>query len=1844
MSGEIESMQRYICIHGHFYQPPRENPWLEAVERQSSAYPFHDWNERITAECYAPNSASRILDEKGRITRVVNNYSRISFNFGPTLLSWLKGNDPDTYRAIQQADWESQERFSGHGSALAQVYNHMILPLANQRDKHTQILWGICDFQERFNRAPEGMWLPETAVDIETLDMMAGLGLGFTILAPSQASRVRGIHESEWRDVTGAQIDPSRAYTVNLPSGRTIAVFFYDGPISAAVAFESLLSRGENLFNRLIGAFNNNRNWPQLVHFATDGETYGHHQRHGDMALARALNIIESDSSVEIINYGEYLERHPPTEVVEIVENTSWSCPHGIERWQTDCGCRSGTSPDWTQSWRAPLREAFDWLRDELARHYQQHGGQLFRNPWTARDDYISVILDRSPENIGQFLSRQMRYPLSKREQVQALNLLEVQRHTMLMYTSCGWFFDEASGIESVQVMQYAARALQLAREALGIDLESDFLEKLKLVKSNIAEYGDGKGIYQKLVKPAMVDLEEVGAHYAISSLFESYPTVAKIYSYTVDRETPHIALAGKTKLMIGRAKITSDITWSSGLLGFGVLHLGGHNINCGIRKAGDEEAYRVFLDQATEAFNHGDYAEVIRLMDRHFGESSCSLKSLFRDNQLKIVDMIVDSTLSEAESAYGQVYESNASLAHVFSDLDIELPRALHGVAEVVLNKQLRQAVDFDTLDLSLVQALLDELKSWQVKLDAAGLGFSLGKTIERFAGKFLAEPGDLPLLLKFEEAVGMARTLPLKIDFWRTQNIFFTVLRSFQPRMHAKASQGDDSAKAWLEHFSSLGEYLNVNIEELKNMMKEKAATPNLSALVQEIATTRRVPRATYRLQLHGGFKFNDAKALIPYFRELGISDLYVSPIMQARPGSKHGYDICNHNRINPELGGEKDLARLSDELSKHGMGLIVDVVTNHMGISDASNTWWMDVLENGASSLYAPCFDIDWDPVKSELRDKILLPILEDQYGKVLENGKLKLAFENGAFYVYYYQTKLPVTPRTYAGILSHRLDSLTAALGSDDKSLQELQSVITALSYLPSRTERDSEKIDERNREKEVIKRRIATLYDSSPEIREAIDFTVRDFNGVVGDPKSFDNLDALLAMQVYRPAFWKVAAEEINYRRFFDINDLAAIRMEDPEVFKAAHELLFELLIRGQITGLRIDHADGLWNPAAYLRQIQHTYLRKLVEKKLPTDAEEEDIENALSEWLTEQIEANRSLPALWPIYVVVEKILSEGETLPQEWAAYGTTGYEFLNISNGLFVDNTHYGEFAKIYDEFVNKQIDFKALVNSTKKMIMLVSLASEIQSLSHELDRISERNRRYRDFTLDTLSFAIREVIASLSIYRTYITGPNAVLQRDRAYIEAAVSDAKKRNPRTARSLFDFVRDTLLLQNLHNFPKSEREHLIRWVMKFQQITGPVMAKGLEDTAFYLFNRLASLNEVGGDPSRFGVSSATFHRHVAEYFRRWPHSMLASSTHDAKRGEDVRARINVLSEIPEEWEQHLLKWRELNASGKTLVEGEPAPDPNDEYLFYQTLLGAWPIQEESDLSTGEMTNFRDRMAAYMDKAIKEAKVHTSWINPNRDYDEAVRNFVFNVLRWDKENVFLEDFLSFQKQIACFGRFNSISQLLLKLTCPGVADIYQGSEIWDMRLVDPDNRGLVDYQYRISLLADLKKRIQSLEAEEREAPLKEFALELLKTSGDNRLKLYILYRALGLRRNRPELFSEGVYLPLDAKGIRAVHCVAFSREFGPHAVIVAVPRLVAGLTNRVTKAPIGEGVWQDTWLALPNSRSGDRYLNVFTGEILTVAANQDLTGLPLSAVFGNFPLALLTRIDGSRDI
>jgi alpha-amylase/alpha-mannosidase (GH57 family) len=806
---------KYICIHQHCYQPPRENPWLETIEMQESAYPYHDWNERINAECYAPNTASRILDSRHLITKIVNNYSHTSFNFGPTLLSWAEAEAPEAYRAIIDADRASQQRFSGHGSALAQAYNHMILPLANRRDKYTQIYWGIVDFRLRFARKPEGMWLPETAVDLETLEIMSELGIKFTILSPYQAHRTREIGAEGWRNVSGGRIDPTRAYVQNLPGGGSICIFFYDGPVSQAVAFERLLDSGERFANRLMTAFSDSRDWDQLVHIATDGETYGHHHRYGEMALSYALEHIQEKGLAQITNYGEYLSKHPPTHEVQIHENTAWSCVHGVGRWNSDCGCNSGRNPGWNQQWRKPLREALDWLRDHVTPLYAQHAGTLVHDPWKARDQYIRVILDRSPHNRERFLSEHALRHLTSGEEVRLWKLLELMRHAMLMYTSCGWFFDDLSGIETVQVIQYAGRVVQLAEELFGTPIEGAFLEGLSAARSNLPDQGDGASIYRRYVKPNIVDLEKLGAHYAISSLFETYPEQTQIFCYYVDRTDYRLIEAGKLRLALGRAAFTSAVTQESADLSFGVLHFGDHNLTGGVRVFQGNEPYDELVRGVGEAFYRADVPEVIRLLDRGFGTNIYSLKSLFKDEQRKLLDIILKSTIVEAESAYRGVYEHHASLMRFLHGLKLPIPRIFQHAAGVALNSLLRQAFESRSLDVDRIRTLLEEARVAGAELDHTTLEFALRKRIEHLSNRFFADPGDLTELERLDEALALQDDLPFALVLWSVQNKCYEVLQSVYPDMVQRARSGDVEASTWLVVFQSLGNRLRVRVD---------------------------------------------------------------------------------------------------------------------------------------------------------------------------------------------------------------------------------------------------------------------------------------------------------------------------------------------------------------------------------------------------------------------------------------------------------------------------------------------------------------------------------------------------------------------------------------------------------------------------------------------------------------------------------------------------------------------------------------------------------------------------------------------------------------------------------------------------------------------------------------------------------------------------------------------------------------------------------------------------------------------------------------------------------------------
>ena len=808
-------MEKYFCIHGHFYQPPRENPWLEVIELQDSAYPYHDWNERITSECYAVNATSRILDEQGLIVRIVNNYAKMSFDVGPTLLAWIERHDPNVYEAILEADRASQERFSGHGSALAQAYNHMILPLANRRDKYTQIVWGIRDFEERFSRSPEGMWLPETAMDLEALDIMAESGICFTILSPRQASRFRSLDGREWEDVSGVYIDPTRAYKLQLPSGRSIALFFYDGPISHAVAFEGLLSKGESFARRLLAGFSDARSWPQLMHIATDGETYGHHYRFGDMALAYAVSSIESNKLARLTNYGEYLEKYPPTHEVEILENTSWSCAHGVERWRSNCGCNSGGNPEWNQVWRTPLRQALDWLRDTLAPAYENKARLFLKDPWKARDEYIRVVLDRSPESVEKFFEEQAVRTLKEAEKITLLKLLELQRHAMLMYTSCGWFFDDLSGIETVQVIQYAGRALQLATEVYGDAIEYRFIELLEQAKSNVAEHGDGRLIYEKSVRPAALDLKKVCAHYAVSSLFESYGREASIFCYKADQEDYQTFEVKKAKLALGRARLASEITRESARFCFGVLYWGDHNLSCCVRECHDKETYETLIDEISKGFGEADFQEALRVLEKHLGPSTYSVNSLFQDELRKFLGGILDSALTNAEDVYRQLYERNTSLLRFLKGLGTPPPTALYSAAEFVLNAGLRRAFEQEVLDFKLIEGLLEEAKLAGVTLNGASLEMVLRRRIEMVAERLSANPTEHSLLKELRTVIDTLSSLPFEVNTWKVQNICHEMLQSTYANLQKRAEMGEESLREFVNEFVALSKKLSIRVD---------------------------------------------------------------------------------------------------------------------------------------------------------------------------------------------------------------------------------------------------------------------------------------------------------------------------------------------------------------------------------------------------------------------------------------------------------------------------------------------------------------------------------------------------------------------------------------------------------------------------------------------------------------------------------------------------------------------------------------------------------------------------------------------------------------------------------------------------------------------------------------------------------------------------------------------------------------------------------------------------------------------------------------------------------------------
>ncbi len=803
---------RYICIHGHFYQPPRENPWLESVELEDTAYPYHDWNERITAECYAPNTASRILNPYGFIVDIINNYSKISFNFGPTLLIWLKENKPEVYKKILEADRLSAKRFSGHGSAIAQAYNHIILPLANTQDKKTQIYWGIRDFTSRFERYPEGMWLPETAVDYETLEILAKYGIKFTILAPHQAKRVKKIESKDWIEVNEKNIDTTKSYLCKLPSGRNINIFFYNGKVSHKVAFGRLLVNGETFAKELIFNLKNDKTIPQIVNIATDGETYGHYYRFGDMALSYCLYYIETNHLAEITNYAEYLMKYPPIYEVEIRENTSWSCIHGVERWKNDCGCNTGKHPQWNQSWRKPLREAMDWLRDQLISIYEEKASKYFADPWKVKNEYIEVILDRS--RTEKFFKTYAIKELSLEEKREALKLLEMQRNALLMYTSCGWYFDDISGIESIQIMKYAARAVQLAEEITGISLEEKYLDILKDALSNIPKFENGAKVYKLFVKPSIVKLQKVGVHYAISSLFRDYTPKTQIFCYTIEKKMYEKFEAGKFGLAIGRVKITSNITLDEEIVDFAALHFGDHNSCVGVSSYKDDQIFQNMFLEIKNAFETGDMTETLKTINKYFSPEIYTLRHLFKDEQRKILKQALKFVIKEIKNIFRDIYEEQYNIMNFLRTLDVPLPAPMFVVAELVVNEELKAMFKKEKINIENLEKLVKDAKRWKIRLQKEGIEFHATSFLEKRAEELYNKPEDLQNMQDLIAILDLLKEISIEPNLWKIQNECFYIAKKIFKIAEKEAKSGNEKYQKWLEKFLELCKVLKIKI----------------------------------------------------------------------------------------------------------------------------------------------------------------------------------------------------------------------------------------------------------------------------------------------------------------------------------------------------------------------------------------------------------------------------------------------------------------------------------------------------------------------------------------------------------------------------------------------------------------------------------------------------------------------------------------------------------------------------------------------------------------------------------------------------------------------------------------------------------------------------------------------------------------------------------------------------------------------------------------------------------------------------------------------------------------------
>jgi (1->4)-alpha-D-glucan 1-alpha-D-glucosylmutase len=952
--------------------------------------------------------------------------------------------------------------------------------------------------------------------------------------------------------------------------------------------------------------------------------------------------------------------------------------------------------------------------------------------------------------------------------------------------------------------------------------------------------------------------------------------------------------------------------------------------------------------------------------------------------------------------------------------------------------------------------------------------------------------------------------------------------------------------------------------------------------------------IPRVTYRLQLNAAFTFRDATAIVPYLASLGISHVYCSPYFRARSGSMHGYDVVDHNSFNPEIGTREDFEEFVATLRDHHMGHILDIVPNHVGIMGSDNLWWMEVLENGEASVYAEYFDIDWAPANPVLAHKVLVPVLADPYGLALERGEIELRFEpqSGSFAFFYHEHRFPLDPRTYPRVLDRALAHVS------DPTLETLR---RGFGSLPDRFDLTRERIDELHRNKEEHKRSLASLAAGNADVASAIDAAVRSFAGDQRESASFDALHELLEQQAFRLSYWRVAADAINYRRFFDVNDLAGLRVENEAVFEATHRLVLELVREGKIDGLRVDHPDGLFDPGQYFHRLQSRIAGATSQANFGLAGEKRDL----------------------PTYLVVEKITASFESLPPSWPVHGETGYHFANVVNRMLVDAATEARLDRVYQSFIGMHLEWQDVAYEAQHLVLRRSLASELNVVANRLARIAETDRNTRDFTFSSVRQALAEVIASFPVYRTYVS--DTVSQDDRRYIDWAVATAKARRSVTEAPVFDFVRSALLVE-LPSTSELMSRRIRMFAMKFQQVTAPVTAKGVEDTALYRFNRLISLNEVGGEPAVYGSSVRAFHVDSQHRARFWPHEMLATSTHDTKRSGDVRARINVISEMTAVWRQTIERWSRFNRSRVREVDGRPAPSPNDEYLLYETLVGSWPLEELDDAGASA---YRERIEAYLIKAAREAKTRSSWSNVNSAYEEALAQFVGAILDRRNGNLFLSDFLSFHQRVVRFGLLNGLTQTLCKLTAPGVPDIYQGDDLWDFSLVDPDNRRPVDYATRLEVLTKLQQQCaRDLQPE--------WVRSLVSNLNDGRCKLYLIWRVLQFRRDHEALFRDGEYLPLRVSGDHAAKVCAFARRLEGELAVVVAPRLYLRLLGERADPPLGVGVWGNTSIELPRGFDARSPLESVLGGDRVTAQHSSPGVIAVGSALSQFPVALLT--------